>query len=395
LAEEPLVCHALRQMLGAIVYTQLVWIADRSLDAETKDERLEEMAPTKYGKYVTREIIAESKYPEITAPIARYNGCRGGGDAVVAEWSCITKPVVMDQEPEVDPDRDGIILIGSTNVRDGAEFHAEVEIALGPKGKKQVITQPACIYIPKGYPHGPVTVKSVNKPIFVMNTSHAARYSPGWEVKNESDCVSFELNKPPASMAALMSRRDEPMPPDITVIHPPDTPFRHARFPMGRGLGYLLTSGDLGWPAKTSSMYAAGFRRAYFDVEPVHAHRESHQISMYLGGDPLNIEDFGTEIDVFMGKELERQTLSSCGVVHYVPGCPHVGDEVREVAKPFIHMMWVIGPRMESYYGAAPYDKVQLSDESKGEVMITPGAHDYVPPTKMEDWVWPYPAKTE
>src|SRR5512140_226017 len=94
------------------------------------DERLEEMAPTKYGKYVTREIIGESKYPEITAPVARYNGCRGGGDALVAEWSCITKPMAMDQEPEVDPDRDELILVGSTNLDDGADFHAEVEIAL-------------------------------------------------------------------------------------------------------------------------------------------------------------------------------------------------------------------------------------------------------------------------
>jgi hypothetical protein len=50
---------------------------------------------------------------------------------------------------------------------------------------------------------------------------------------------------------------------------------------------------------------------------------------------------------------------------------------------------------MEHYMEAAPYDKVQLSDESKGEVMITPGAQDYVPLTKMEDWVWPYPARTK
>jgi len=53
-----------------------------------------------------------------------------------------------------------------------------------------VITEPACIYIPKGYAHGPVTVKSVNKPIFVLRSGHAARYSPGWDVKNESDCVT-------------------------------------------------------------------------------------------------------------------------------------------------------------------------------------------------------------
>ncbi len=352
------------------------------------------MAPTKYGKYVTREIIAESKYPEITTPIARYNGCRGGGNALEAEWSCITKPMVMDQEPEVDPDRDEIILIGSTNLNDGADFHAEVEIALGPKGKKQVITEPAAIYIPKGYTHGPVTVKSVGKPIFVQSSRLAPQYSVGWDVKNESDCVSFILRKLPP-LLDLPPLGDGPMPPDVSAIHPPATPFRYIRLVIGKGLAYLLWAKDQGWPAKTSPMYGAGFYRDYCCLEPVHAHRESHQISMYIGGNPLDIEDFDASIDVYLGKEMERHTLNTCGAIHYVPGIPHGADERREVGKPFIQMMWVIGPRMEHYMEAAPYDKVQLSDESRGEPMITPGAQDYVPPTKMEDWVWPYPAKTE
>ena len=279
------------------------------------------MAPTKYGKYVTREIIAESKYPEITAPIARYNGCRGGGDALVAEWSCITKPVVMDQEPEVDPDRDELLLIGSTNVDDGADFHAEVEIALGPKGKKQVITEPACIYIPKGYTHGPVTVKSVKKPIFVQSSRLAPQYSVGWDVKNESDCVSFMLrSKPLLDIAPRRCRTD-------AAGHYRYSPPEHSfpLYPAGHwpGLGYGYVAKDLGWPAKASPMYAAAFYRDYCCLEPVHAHRESHQISMYIGGNPLDIEDFDAEIDVFLGKELERHTLNSSGVIHYVPGIPH------------------------------------------------------------------------
>jgi hypothetical protein len=350
------------------------------------------MTRTKHGKYMTMEIIAESKYPEITVPMARYNGCRGGGDALEAEWSCITKPMVMDQEPEVDPDRDEIIMIGSTNVEDGADFHAEVEIALGPKGKKQVITEPAIIYIPKGYTHGPVTVKSLSKPIFVQSSRLSAQYSSGWDVKNESDCVSLILrNKPPVEFGPPPGAGE--MPPDITAIHPPNTPFRYIRLAFGRGLGYGYVPKDLGWPAQVSPMYATAFYRDYCCLEPIHAHRESHQISMYIGANPLDIEDFDADIECVLGPELESHVLDSCGVVHYVPGIPHGPDERRHVNKPFIQMMWVIGPRMQSYYDAAPFDKIQLSDEKQGQVMITPGAGDYVPPTKMEDWVWPYPEK--
>ena len=57
------------------------------------------MPHSKYGKYVSREIIWESKYKEITCPTAYYHGCPGGGDAIEAEWSCITSPLTMDREP--------------------------------------------------------------------------------------------------------------------------------------------------------------------------------------------------------------------------------------------------------------------------------------------------------
>ena len=59
--------------------------------------------------------------------------------------------------------------------------------------------------------------------------------------------------------------------------------------------------------------------------------------------------------------------------------------------QPFLRIMWVVGPEMNNYYKAAPVDKVQFGDEWGGDVMITPGADDYVPPTPIDEWVWPYP----
>jgi hypothetical protein len=348
------------------------------------------MPHSKYGKYVTREIIAESKYPQITAPIARYDGCPGGGDGLTAEWSCITKPFSMDQEPEVDLERDQFLLFGSSNLQDGADFSAEIELPLGPKGKKQVITEPTCVYLPKGLQHGPITFKSVKKPVALLSWYLAPRYSTSWEAPDESAYVA-EILKKRGSLLDMMKRDPKEMPPDITAVHPPDIPFRYARTIMGKGLAYMLWSADLGFPAKASWSYASAFNRDYCYLEPFHAHRQSHQVSMYLGGDPLDIEDFDGELDVFFGKERERHTLNTPGVVHYVPGLPHLGDERRVVNKPFIWIMWVIGPNMNHYYRAAAVDKVLLSDEMQGQVMITPGANDYVPPTPIDEWVWPYP----
>jgi hypothetical protein len=347
------------------------------------------MATTKYGKYVSREIIAESKYPEISTPIAKYQGCRGGGNAVSCEWSCITKPFTMDQEPEVDYERDQFLLFGGANLEDGKEFSAEIELPIGPRLEKQTITSPTCVYLPKGMKHGPVKFKSVGKPIVCLSSYLSPEYSVSWTPDSVSKCVA-EIGDPPFEFSI-----NNDGPPDVSAIHPPDIPFRYLRQPMGKGLNYFMWSSGLGFPAKVSWSYGTVWYRDFFYLEPVHAHRHSHQISMYLGGNPLDIEDFDAEIDIWMGKEREKHTINTCAVDHYVPGIPHLGDEIRRVGKPFIHVMWVIGPNMNNYYEAAPVDKVLLSDESKGEVMIPTGAKDYVPPTPIDEWVWPYPQENE
>jgi len=82
--------------------------------------------------------------------------------------------------------------------------------------------------------------------------------------------------------------------------------------------------------------------------------------------------------------------VNTCAADHMVPGLVHMGDEIRRVGKPYRNFMFVIGPYMSNYMDAASKDKVQLGDPAKGELMISEGAADYVPPTKMEDWPWPY-----
>jgi hypothetical protein len=173
---------------------------------------------------------------------------------------------------------------------------------------------------------------------------------------------------------------------------------RRERIPLDWGASY-------GWPAKVSPASFGGMGVSagmgpgigggtnHVYLEPIHAHRESHQINMYLGSNRLDIQEFDAEIDIFLGKEHEKHTHNSCSVNHMPPGLIHMSDEVRRVGKPYVNFMFVIGPYMSNYYEAATKDKVQFGDPAKGEVMIPEGASDYVPPTKMEDWVWPYPKK--
>ena len=127
------------------------------------------MPPTKYGKYVTREIIKQSKYPQINTPVARYNGCRGGDALQDCEWSCITKPFTMDNEPEIDEEHDQFLLFSPGNIEDPKSFDAEIEYSVGGKGKKLLINEPTYIYIPKGTKHGLVNFKKIKKPIAFLS----------------------------------------------------------------------------------------------------------------------------------------------------------------------------------------------------------------------------------
>ena len=147
------------------------------------------MPHPKYGKYVSKEIIWESKYKEITCPTAYYRGCPGGGDAIEAEYSPITSPLTMDQEPELDAERDRFLLFSSANLNDGTEFEAECEIAVGPKGAKFVIDKPTLVYLPKGTWHGPVTVKKVKKPFALLDWSLKPELSTPWVAPEDSGYV--------------------------------------------------------------------------------------------------------------------------------------------------------------------------------------------------------------
>jgi hypothetical protein len=327
------------------------------------------MPVTKYGKYITREIIKQSKYSQITTPIAKYDGDRGGDDFKF-EWSCITKPFTMDNEPEVN-NCDQYMLFASSNTEDFSDFQAEIELPLGPEGKKQIITQPKLVYIPRGLKHGPVKFKSIKKHIAFMNIFLSPQVSTDWVAPDESKYIAKlgPLSTPVARPGTA---------PSIQASHPTGTPFRHIReVPMP---ALELFSEKLGFPGKLCMGYFIVKYREFAYLEPVHYHTFIHQRHIYLGSNPTDIEDFDADIELWLGKEREKHVIDTCAVNHMVPGLVHLGDEIRRVGKPFLSIGVMVGTG--EYFKTK--DKVLLSREDRGEVMISEGSPDYVPPTRED-----------
>ena len=68
-----------------------------------------------------------------------------------------------------------------------------------------------------------------------------------------------------------------------------------------------------------------------------HKH-DFHQFLCFLGGNPLNIGDFGAEIEVWLGEEGEKHTITSPTIVHYPPGLVHNPLNYKKVEKPVFHL---------------------------------------------------------
>ncbi|MCX8031936.1 MAG: hypothetical protein N3B14_00840 [Thermoleophilia bacterium] len=79
-----------------------------------------------------------------------------------------------------------------------------------------------------------------------------------------------------------------------------------------------------------------------------HKH-DFHQILCFIGGDPTNIRDFGAEVEMYLGEELEKHVITSNAAISVPPGLYHCPIHFRRVDKPvvFLEIMLVDEYRSE------------------------------------------------
>ena len=70
---------------------------------------------------------------------------------------------------------DEVQLFIGTDTDDLTRLGGEVEFSMGEEGEKQVISQSTAITVPKGMPHLPAEIKSVDHPFIFMTISLASK----------------------------------------------------------------------------------------------------------------------------------------------------------------------------------------------------------------------------
>lgn len=76
----------------------------------------------------------------------------------------------------------------------------------------------------------------------------------------------------------------------------------------------------------------------YMEKSP-HMH-DFHEYFVFIGGNPMDIRDFGGEVDLWLGvdDEAEKITVKKTTIIHVPPGLPHCPLNFRIIHKPIIFM---------------------------------------------------------
>ena len=68
-----------------------------------------------------------------------------------------------------------------------------------------------------------------------------------------------------------------------------------------------------------------------------HSHNNA-EILCFIGGNPRDITDFGAEIEMSLGPELEKHVITQTSCVSIPPNLPHCPLNIKKVTKPVVFL---------------------------------------------------------
>jgi hypothetical protein len=99
------------------------------------------------------------------------------------------------------------------------------------------------------------------------------------------------------------------------------------------GSSYVAHNGELG--GNITMAYHCVTKPKLFDM--THAH-DFQEVLCFIGGNPLDITDFGAEVEIELGAEHEKHTITKTSCVSIPPNLPHCPLNIKRVDKPIIFL---------------------------------------------------------
>ena len=99
------------------------------------------------------------------------------------------------------------------------------------------------------------------------------------------------------------------------------------------GSSYVAHNGELG--GNITMAYHCVTKPKLFDMTHSHNFQE---VLCFIGGNPLDITDFGAEVEIQLGPEHEKHTITKTSCVSIPPNLPHCPLNIKRVDKPIIFL---------------------------------------------------------
>jgi len=229
---------------------------------------------------------------------------------------------------------DEVLVFEGTDSTNILYLGAEVSVELGEEREEHVFNEPSAVLIPKGMPHGPVTVQKLDRPIVHYSIGLAADYRAE-AVPKKPKTTGSKYNKYIKRMITnfdSMGRAgsDRLSADQYGVI-------RAAEMGVGPGNGdevVWLYGDDLegfnlnftwGLYSKCGKWHRGG---------EAHYHPEE-EILCFVGLDTDNLDYLGAELELGMGKDYERHIFNTPTVAICPAAFPHLPLITRWVDKPY------------------------------------------------------------
>lgn len=277
------------------------------------------MAEKKYGKY-----IKQLAFMDYGAGSLRQGTHLGGEewdmDFSIDYGACWYAGKIEPFEKTLDVNRTMLFLGADTGSL--GELGAEIELSLGEEQEKHMIATSAAVFAPAGFPHGPATCNKMDKRFIFM-----------------------DIRCPKVVTEASPSRQFRPNMSGLKyhdhIINPPfirKGPWHYGPQNRDDSGGYItsLRLKDFGFDflMMYESIKKAPYRFGPIPDKP-HVH-PYHEVLLFIGTDTNDLTRLGAEVEMAMGKELERHMFDTPTAVVLPQGFPHCPLAITKLTSPFI-----------------------------------------------------------
>jgi hypothetical protein len=121
---------------------------------------------------------------------------------------------------------------------------------------------------------------------------------------------------------------------DRYVIHPPHVEITAGDDQRVVFNGNMVDYRNLGYNMTIGLQFVT---KPFLSDNPCHTHNFQEFLAWY-GGNPKDPEDFGAEVVIYLGKEMEKHVFTRPTIVNLPPGFPHCPLEITRVDRPIIQL---------------------------------------------------------